>query len=83
MKEEALDNFIKAYTYKNSVEKRWVRTCLFFIVECLVKLKRYEEALEIVRDTEELWPLAPDSLHFGKGKFIFYKNDIVMKKKFI
>lgn len=36
-------------------------------------LKRYEEALEIVRDTEELWPLAPD-FTFWKGKFIFTKT---------
>lgn len=53
-----------------------------FIVECLVMLKRYEEALEIVRDTEELWPLAPD-FTFWKGEIYFYKNVIVMQKKFI
>lgn len=38
-----------------------------FMVECLVKLKCYEEALDIVRDTESLWP---DSLDFT-GDFYF------------
>lgn len=40
------------------------------MVECLVKLKCYEEALDIVRDTESLWP---DSLDFT-GDFYFYKK---------
>ncbi|MRQ97223.1 tetratricopeptide repeat protein [Bacillus anthracis] len=36
-------------------------------------LKRYEEALEIVRDTEELWPLAPD-FTFWKGEIYFLQK---------
>ncbi|KFL68636.1 hypothetical protein DJ43_922 [Bacillus anthracis] len=47
------------------------------MVECLVKLKCYEEALDIVRDTESLWP---DSLDFT-GDFYFYKNDMMMREK--
>lgn len=70
---EALNNFVKAYSYKKSVDEGWVRTCLFFIVECLVELKRYEEALNIVRDTEELWPSAPD--------FTFWRGDIYFLQK--
>ncbi|EOQ16898.1 tetratricopeptide repeat-containing glycosyltransferase family 2 protein [Bacillus cereus] len=70
---EALKNFVKAYKYKVSVDEGWVRTCLFFIVECLVELKRYEEALNIVRDTESLWPASPD--------FTFWKGDIYFLQK--
>ncbi|QQU33933.1 glycosyltransferase [Bacillus cereus] len=71
--EEALNHFIKAYTCKKSVDEGWVRTCLFYIIECLVMLKRFEEALEIVGDTEELWPLAPD-FTFWKGEIYFLQK---------
>ncbi|MEM5687391.1 tetratricopeptide repeat protein [Bacillus cereus] len=65
---EALDNFIKAYKYKETAETSWSQTCLYFIVEILVGLKRYEEALNIIKDAESIWPAAPD--------FVFWKGDI-------
>ncbi|MHA4308021.1 tetratricopeptide repeat-containing glycosyltransferase family 2 protein [Bacillus cereus] len=70
---EALNNFVKAYAHKESIEEEWVRTCLFFIIECLTELKRYEEALKIIKDTETLWPSAPD-FTFAKGDIYFLQK---------
>lgn len=72
---EALNYFVKAYAYKRSVDEEWVRTCLFFIIESLTELKRYEEALKIIKDTETLWPSAPD-FTFSKGDIYFLQNRV-------
>ncbi|MCP9277969.1 tetratricopeptide repeat-containing glycosyltransferase family 2 protein [Bacillus wiedmannii] len=71
--EEALIRFVEAYKYKNSIDNGWIRTCLYFIIESLAKLKRYEEALKIVQDAEALWPTAPD--------FPCFKGDIYCQQK--
>ncbi|WP_448163015.1 tetratricopeptide repeat-containing glycosyltransferase family 2 protein [Bacillus mobilis] len=73
-REEALNHFVKAYACKGSVNEGWVRTCLFYIVECLVALKRYEEALAIVLDAEKLWPLAPDFIYWRGEIYLFQKR---------
>ncbi|MEH6892383.1 glycosyltransferase [Bacillus sp. JJ864] len=70
---EALDTFVKAYQHKESIDEEWVRICLFFIIESLMELKRYEDALKIVEDAEIMWPSAPD--------FIFSKGDIYLLQK--
>lgn len=71
--EEALNNFVKAYSSKENVNEGWVRICLFYIVESLVILKRYEEALKIICDVEELWPMVPD--------FVFWRGEIYFAQK--
>ena len=73
-KEDALNHFVKAYACKGSVNEGWVRTCLFYIVECLVVLQRYEEALAIVLDAEKLWPLAPDFIYWRGEIYLFQKR---------
>ncbi|EMA6341843.1 glycosyltransferase [Bacillus cytotoxicus] len=70
---EALESFIKAYQNKEDVYKEWVSRCLYFIVEMLVELKRYEEAIVIINDAEEILPTAPD--------FPFWKGEIYFKQK--
>ncbi|AOY15212.1 glycosyl transferase family 2 [Bacillus sp. ABP14] len=42
-------------------------------MECLTELKRYEEALKIIKDTETLWPSAPD-FTFAKGDIYFLQK---------
>ncbi|MGI2750020.1 tetratricopeptide repeat-containing glycosyltransferase family 2 protein [Bacillus cytotoxicus] len=70
---EALESFIKAYQNKEDVYKEWVSRCLYFIVEMLVELKRYEEAIVIINDAEEVFSTAPD--------FPFWKGEIYFKQK--
>lgn len=65
---QALNKFVEAYKCKKSVDEGWIRTCLYFIIESLVELKRFEDALKIIKDTETLWPESPD--------FICWKGDI-------
>ncbi|MGG0706024.1 tetratricopeptide repeat-containing glycosyltransferase family 2 protein [Bacillus paramobilis] len=70
---KALNKFVEAYKYKKSINEGWIRTCLYYIIESLVELKRYEDALKIVKDTETLWPASPD--------FICWKGDIYYLQK--
>ncbi|KXY88426.1 MULTISPECIES: glycosyltransferase family 2 protein [Bacillus cereus group] len=65
---QALDKFVEAYKYKKSIDEGWISTCLYFIIESLVGLKRYDDALKIIQDTETIWPAAPD--------FMCWKGDI-------
>ncbi|MGG3399711.1 glycosyltransferase [Bacillus cereus group sp. BfR-BA-01446] len=70
---KALEYFVKAYQYKESIKTEWVRKCLYFIVECLVELSQYEEALDIIRNAEAVWSLAPDLICW-KGDIYFLQN---------
>ena len=70
---EALNAFVSAYKYKGDIYKEWVGKCLFYIIESLVELKRYDEALVIVKDAEKVLPDAPD--------FPFWKAEIYFKQK--
>lgn len=70
---EALDAFITAFQHKEDISHGWVATCLYFMVESLVKLKRYEDALTIIKDAEEIFPTAPD-FPFLKGEVYFKQN---------
>lgn len=67
---EALDAFLTAFKHKESVYQNWVGRCLYFIVESLAVLKRYEEALTIINDAEEVFPAAPD-FPFWRGEIYF------------
>ncbi|WP_436864299.1 tetratricopeptide repeat-containing glycosyltransferase family 2 protein [Bacillus fungorum] len=71
--EEALNAFISAYKYKGDIYKEWVGICLFFIIESLVELKRYDKALVIIKDAEKVLPTAPD--------FPFWKAEIYFRQK--
>lgn len=70
---EALDAFIIAFQHKEDISHSWVATCLYYMVESLVKLKRYEDALTIIKDAEEIFPTAPD-FPFLKGEVYFKQN---------
>lgn len=70
---EALDAFITAFQHKENVHNAWVGKCLYFIIESLVELKRYDEALKIIKDAEKAFPNAPD-FPFWKGEAYVKQN---------
>ncbi|MGD6892122.1 tetratricopeptide repeat-containing glycosyltransferase family 2 protein [Bacillus mobilis] len=70
---KALEYFVKAYQYKESIKGEWVRKCLYFIVESLVELSQYEKALDIIRNAEAVWSLAPDLICW-QGDIYFLQN---------
>ncbi|WP_369900231.1 glycosyltransferase [Bacillus manliponensis] len=70
---EALDAFIIAFQHKGSVKPDWVGKCLYFIIESLVELKRYEDALTIINDAEELFANTPD-FPFWRGETYLKQN---------
>lgn len=72
--EEALNKFIEAYKYKKSVDAGWVSTCLYFIIESLVALKRYDDALKIIQDATTVWPEAVDFMCWKGDVYFFQKR---------
>lgn len=71
--EEALDLYVKAYQKKGEVESGWVPFCLCNIVECLIELKRFDDALKTINDAEYLYAYAAD--------FTFLKGEIYLSQK--
>lgn len=58
--ELALEAYKKAYQKKKSIFYKWVPYCVVQIVLCLIKLKRYTEALKVIEDAQNIWKEAPD-----------------------
>lgn len=59
-KEKGLECYIKAYQNKPAITYSWVSHCLIQMVNCLADLKRYQDALNVIYDTEMLYPHSPD-----------------------
>ncbi|MCA1320519.1 glycosyltransferase [Bacillus tianshenii] len=72
--QEALDIYIKAYQTKGKVSEEWVARCTISIIECLISLSRYEEALEVVKDAKNLYINSPDFLYL-EGLIHFYEKN--------
>jgi glycosyltransferase involved in cell wall biosynthesis len=58
--EKALEAYKKAYQNKESFDLNWVSIALIQIVNCLIKLERFNNALEIISDAEKIWPTTID-----------------------
>lgn len=68
--EEALDAYVKAFQMKKGIEYSWVPFDVVQIVHTLVKLNRYKDALNVIRDAEKFWDSAPDFPYY-KG-FVYF-----------
>lgn len=84
--EEALDFYIKAYNLKEDHKLSWVALNMVNIVNCLIQLKRYDDALNVIEDAMILYETAPDFLYlrsevfYQKGQYDDAKqilNDII------
>lgn len=57
---EALKHYIKAYQSVPDVRYSWVGSCLMQLIQCLIKLNRYSDALNVIHDSEAIYSLAVD-----------------------
>ncbi|MCI3921325.1 methyltransferase domain-containing protein [Paenibacillus sp. TRM 82003] len=81
--EEALHAFVKAYQNKESVDYEWVPYCLLCIVQSLIQLDRFVEAMDIIRDAEELYPNYPDFTYCKGVVYLSEKRFEDAKKTFL
>jgi glycosyltransferase involved in cell wall biosynthesis len=70
--EKALEAYLKAYRLKSDFRLSWVPATLVQIVFCLINLKRYNDALNVIHDAQNVYPASPE-FPFLKGE-IFYQR---------
>ncbi|WP_345242348.1 glycosyltransferase [Pontibacillus salipaludis] len=58
--EKALNAYVKAYKMKPDFKYSWVSFCLIQIINCLITLKRYNDALQVIQDAEKIYINSPD-----------------------
>ncbi|WP_339263877.1 glycosyltransferase [Geobacillus sp. FSL K6-3411] len=70
--EEALNAYVNAYKKKKDFWQAWVPVCLCNMVECLISMERYNDALSIIYDAENIYNHAVD--------FTYYKGHIFLNQ---
>ncbi|WP_226643247.1 glycosyltransferase family 2 protein [Mesobacillus subterraneus] len=68
--EEALDAYVKAYKQEANTSQLWIPICVMNLTECLVELKRFNQALDFLEDVEQVFSEVAD-IPFLKG-YIYY-----------
>jgi glycosyltransferase involved in cell wall biosynthesis len=58
--EKALDAYVNAYKKKPDFRYSWVSFCLIQIINCLLKLKKYDDGLQVITDAETIYNQSPD-----------------------
>lgn len=69
---EALHAYIKAYQNKEGMWYGWVPFCLCNMIECLILLDRYQDALTIIEDAEHIY--------YNVADFSFLKGEIYLQQ---
>nr|WP_285852341.1 glycosyltransferase family 2 protein [Robertmurraya korlensis] len=77
---KALDCYLKAYKQKRDFRLSWVSTTLVQIVICLMQLKRYNEALNVIRDAESIYQTSPE-FPFLRGEIFYLRGQLDDAKK--
>lgn len=70
---KALEAYKTAFQKKKDLHYSWVPFCVVQIVHCLIRLERYQDALNVIGDAEKIWPQAPD-FPCLKGHVYFLQN---------
>jgi len=68
--DEALNKYVEAYKFKQSIWQDWVPYCVCNIIECLIILNRYEEALSVIHDS--------DNVFINAAEFDYYRGYIFL-----
>lgn len=78
--EKALVEYTKAYQLKEDINFAWVPSALIQTIICLNHLKRYNDALNIISDTEILYSHSPEfpylkaDIYYQRGQLDDAKN---------
>ncbi|MCM3410145.1 glycosyltransferase [Metabacillus litoralis] len=72
---KALDSYLKAYRGKQDILMSWVPTTLVQIIICLMHLKRYNDALAVIKDAEEIYIGSPE-IPFLKGEIYYLRGQL-------
>lgn len=71
--EKALHSFIQAYQHKKDIRLSWVSYCLVQIILCLKYLQRFEDALKVITDAENLYSETAD-FPFLRGEIYYLQH---------
>jgi glycosyltransferase involved in cell wall biosynthesis len=70
---KALDSYLEAYKLKKDFRLSWVSTTLVQMIICLINLKRYNDALNVIRDAESIYAHSPE-IQYLKGEIFFLRG---------
>ncbi|PAD69613.1 hypothetical protein CHH83_08055 [Bacillus sp. 7586-K] len=72
---KALEAYIEAYKQKSDFRLSWVSTTLIQIIICLIQLKRYNDALNVISDAETIYENSPEFLYL-KGEVFYLRGQM-------
>ncbi|MDQ0227136.1 tetratricopeptide repeat-containing glycosyltransferase family 2 protein [Metabacillus niabensis] len=72
---KALDAYVEAYKLKSDFRLSWVSTTLIQIVICLIQLKRFNDALNVLDDAGVIYENSPEFLYL-KGEIFFLRGQM-------
>ncbi|MBS4174158.1 glycosyltransferase family 2 protein [Bacillus sp. FJAT-49736] len=72
---KALEAYLEAYKQKVDFNLSWVSTTLIQIVICLINLKRYNDALNVIEDAENIYDNSPE-FPYLKGEIFFLRGQL-------
>jgi len=73
--EKALESYLQAYKQKSDFRLSWVSTTLVQIIICLIHLKRYNDALNIITDAQNMYMASPE-FPYLKGEIYFTRGQL-------
>src|SRR5690606_34010917 len=77
---KALDAYLEAYKLKSDFHLAWVPMTVMQIIICLINLKKYNKALNVISDAENIYSSAPE-LKYLKGEIFFLNGQFKDAKK--
>lgn len=72
---KALEYYLEAYKMKSDYRLNWVSTTLVQIIICLMQLNRYNDALSVIKDAENIYTNMAEIL-FLKGEIFFLRGQV-------
>ncbi|WP_078431751.1 tetratricopeptide repeat-containing glycosyltransferase family 2 protein [Metabacillus halosaccharovorans] len=72
---KALECYIEAYKLKSDFRLAWVSTTLVQIIICLIQLKRYNDALNVIHDAEKIYGDSPE-FPYLKGEIFYLRGQM-------
>ncbi|WP_251554555.1 glycosyltransferase [Neobacillus muris] len=72
---KALESYLEAYKGKGDFRLNWVSTTLVQIIVCLMQLKRYNDALNVIGDAERIYTNSAE-IQFLRGEIFFLRGQM-------